>query len=197
MRRSIPLLLGLLLAAGCVSPDKPSPIRYFALDGRPEGEPSRVAAGLPLRLEHVRAPAYLEEKVLWRRSDVEVGFHEDRRWGEPPALLVEQALGRELFLRAGVARAADAAPTLAVSLRAFDEVLVPKHEARVTLALVLRGADRKVLLESEVSEGESVPGDDPAALAKAMDRALAAAVRNASNAISAALAAASRERPAG
>jgi ABC-type uncharacterized transport system auxiliary subunit len=197
--RPLVLLVGIALAAGCISaPESPPPVRYFSLEGRSEGEPSRVAAGLPLTLRHVRAPGYFSERIVWRRSDVEVGFYDDRRWSEPPAAIVERGLARELFVASGISRTEEKAPSLDVSVTGFEEVVTPEHEARVTLALLLRDAGGRTLLETTVSERRPVLGrDDPAAFANAMDQALGAALRSTVGAVSAALVASARERPAG
>ena len=198
MKRTTLGLFALALASGCIAtPEAPPPARWFALEGRGADEPGGLARGLPLRLRRVRAPAYLDEKVVWRRG-VEVGFYQDRRWAETPANLVERALGDQLFLAGGLVRGESKAPALEVTIARFEELVEPSHEARVALGLLLRDDAGRTLLEQTVFASESVPdGEDAAAaFARAMDRALGAALRDTSRAVTEALAAA-RERPAG
>jgi ABC-type uncharacterized transport system auxiliary subunit len=170
-------LLGVLAAlAGCFSPPPPPPeITYYRLEGQAAAVPM-VPPGSPLRLRHVRVPLYLDDRVVWRSSDVRVGFHAQRRWCEAPGLVVERALARALFARGGFVRAEEKAPVLEVEVDAFEEITAPRHEARVALDVRLVDAEGHSLPEVLVEETRPVPDDDPASFARAMDAALAAAV---------------------
>ena len=85
--------IGALLASACLSVSPPASPRYFTPTG--SGAVARVATEGPalrllLRLRHVRAAGHLKERIVWRHSDVEFGFHELRRWTQPPHRFVEQ-----------------------------------------------------------------------------------------------------------
>lgn len=114
------------------------PVRTF----RPEL--SEAAAGAPradapeLRLRRVVAAAHLRDRMAWRVSKVEYGFHEDLRWAEEPGAYADRALERALF-QSGACRRTEAPgrPAAEVELRAFEGVRSPSREAVVTLAVRL------------------------------------------------------------
>ena len=167
--------MGLLCA--CLLGGRPEAPRYFrpgpparvesALDGAP-GAGSTAPA---LRLHRVTSAAHLKERIVWRTSDVEFGFYDTRRWTELPAHYVEQRLSRQLFEVRGLRRAtAGRAPLLEVEL--FEEVLTPRHQARLELRVLL--FDRKGIarLERTFTTVEPIPGDDPVSVSRAIGRAL-------------------------
>ncbi|TDJ08406.1 MAG: hypothetical protein E2O71_04735 [Deltaproteobacteria bacterium] len=169
--------MGLLCA--CLLGGRPEAPRYFrpgpparvesALDGAP-GAGSTAPA---LRLHRVTSAAHLKERIVWRTSDVEFGFYDTRRWTELPAHYVEQRLSRQLFEVRGLRRAtAGRAPLLEVELLAFEEVLTPRHQARLELRVLL--FDRKGIarLERTFTTVEPIPGDDPVSVSRAIGRAL-------------------------
>lgn len=172
--------------SGCLSglvPGPPETPRYFRpdfLDAGPAGASGTAGqagrADLPLRLREVRASGGLGERIAWRASDVEVGFYEMLRWTDPPAVLVEQALARELYGRRGFERAASGqAPTLAVTVLAFEEVVAPAHEGRVALAVLLTESGR-TLVDHVVVTRRPVPDHEAPSLARALGEALYEAV---------------------
>ena len=174
--------------AGCLFPSPPAPPRYFA----PADPPAASEAGdagppVAVRLGVVRSPVHLREQITWRRSDVEYGFYEQRRWTELPATYVERALAHELFGdgRAAVPVRGDA-PVVTATVQAFEEVLAPVHAARVELAIVVSDA-RCVLLRGTFAASRPLDGDDPVALARSIGAALDEVARSAVDAIRAAV----------
>lgn len=167
-----------LFAAGCL-PSPPPPPRLFTPEiAPPTGAP---AAPAEVRVAPVRSPVYLREQMTWRRSDVEIGLSDQRRWSELPATYVERALVRAL----GGSERDVGAPVVATELLAFEEVLQPVHEARVEIAVeVVDG--RCTWLRRSFAAARPLGADDPAAVARATGEALdevadaaAAAIRSA------------------
>ncbi len=185
----------LLALVGCPSaPERPRYIEPASalLGGAPPAAPASASG--TVRLRSVDAAAALERRVLWRLSDVELGYSGEEQWTEAPATYVGQALGRELFEVRGVTRGSgpDAA-VLDVVVRRFEEDRREGgHRARVVLTLVLCGADGRGLLERTVDVERPVQGDQVEAMAAAMGAALDAAARAGADAVLAALAAPAR-----
>jgi ABC-type uncharacterized transport system auxiliary subunit len=173
-------LLGLLLL-GCLPDARVAHPRYFSLVPPSESiDPPAAAtdAGPLLRLRRVQAASYLRERIVWRRSETEVGFYELARWTQPPAQWVEQWLARELFGARGLRRAlAGPYPLLQVNTLAFDEVLEPERAARVELTAWLTDRSGISLLERTYAAEKPVERDQPEALARAMGAALADVVQ--------------------
>lgn len=175
----------LLLTAACSGPP---PIRYF----RPQGaeRPSRarpvvLADDGTVRLAPVTGAVALRDRIMWRRSDVELGYYENERWTEPPAGYLARAVTRELFEVRRVPRGGRMAPLEAVvTLTAFEEVLLPKHSARVAISVSLVDtAAQRSLLERTVEAVEPVAAETSEAMARAMSSAFDRAVVAACDAI--------------
>jgi uncharacterized lipoprotein YmbA len=183
-------LAAAVVLTGCLLPAPPDPPRYFtpigaADDAPPPPPPARRMPAI--RLAPVRAPVYLRELMTWRRSNVEYGFYEQRRWAELPAVYVERALARELFVVQGIPESGAAdAPLVAIELRSFDEVLSPAHEAVVALDVTL-ARNGCVLLRRDVEARRSLVGDDPVAIARGVGEALDEAARTTGDAVRRAL----------
>ena len=188
MRRAICTTVALALA-GCLLPTPPPPPRSFA-PALPGSERVLAAPPVPaaLRIGSVRGPLHLREPMTWRRSDVEYGFYEQRRWTELPATYVERALERELG--GGSTVAADA-PVVTAEVRAFEEVLAPVHEARVAVAVELVDG-RCVRLRRTFSASRPLTDDDPVAVARGIGEALDDVARAVGTAVREALAARDR-----
>jgi uncharacterized lipoprotein YmbA len=132
-----------------------------------------------LRLHHVRAGDLLKERIVWRRSDVELGLHEQLRWAELPSHYVRVALEQELYVRQGFLRRGGTASTeLEVELTAFEEVRVAPQGARVGLALTTNGTAGARLQLDETAPFPA-DADSAAAVARAMGAALQQAARRA------------------
>jgi cholesterol transport system auxiliary component len=145
MRRSffvILLALSSPLASGCALLSKSDPVvpRYFSpelADASPAAKPEG-ARQLSVRLGRVGGGSYLKERIVYRGSDHEFGFYEDRRWTERPEVYLQRALEGSLFEERSVRRSlAATAPTLTADLVEFEEVrgAVPKVRLRVAYAL--------------------------------------------------------------
>ena len=174
--RAHPLLAGALaalLAAGCALTSKNEPIvpRYFSPD-RP-GDAARLGPRPPalleeLRLGRVTSASHLDERLVYRDSDYELGYYQERRWTEAPDGYLKRRLSRALFEERGLRRVVGgAAATLEVELIAFDEIRVPKRIARVQVIVRLSGP-RLVRWE------ETLTVDQPLAAASKGDGADAA-----------------------
>ena len=182
MRSRTSLIVGALLLGACLPEARLVEPRYFTplepVVATPGQTGPRETTGPLLRLRRVSAAAHLRDRIVWRRSEVEFGFRELRRWTQPPAQLVERWLARELFERRGLRRAlAGPHPTLEVEVQAFDEVLGPAHAARVQLLARLTDARGVSLHERTYDVERPLEGRDPGAIARAMGEALAEALR--------------------
>jgi ABC-type uncharacterized transport system auxiliary subunit len=173
-RGGVALRVLLCVLAGCLLPKPPPSPRYFApgpSSGEPQGPPVAVRLGI------VRSPIYLREQMTWRRSDVEYGFYEQRRWTELPATYVERALVHELSPTGGTAVGGTTdAPLVTVTLRAFEDVLTPVHEARVALAVEVEDA-RCVGLRRTFAATRPLATNEPEAVASGIGEALDDVVR--------------------
>ena len=175
------LLLGMVVLAGCF---RPAPPRYFA----PDVPAAQDARGpVRVRLGIVRSPIHLRESITWRRSEVEYGFYEQRRWTELPSTYVERALYRELFPAGGPVPVAADVPVLTAEVRAFEEVLGPVHEARVALAVTVADS-RCIWLRRTFEATRPLSSDDPDALARALGESLDEVARTTGDAVRKALA---------
>ena len=186
--RSLAGLACLATLAGCFLPAPPASPRYFAPDVPAAAHPAATApAPAAVRLGVVRSPLHLREQMTWRRSDVEYGFYDQRRWTELPSAYVERALVRELFAAGVPATPAADGPVLTAEVRAFEEVLAPVHEARVAVAVEL-GDARCVRLRRTFAASRPLDGDDPTAVARGVGEALDEVVRAIGEAVRQALA---------
>ena len=180
-----------LLAVGCLPEPRVAAPRYFTPvtpEEEAEARPSPGLQGPLLRIRRVRAAAHLRERIVWRRSEAEFGFHELRRWTQRPADLVERWLARELFERRGLRRAlAGPYPILALEVQSFDEVLEPARAARVQLLARLTDAQGVSLHERTYTVERPLDGRDPGLLARSMGQALARALRQVGDDIEGAL----------
>ena len=181
---TVVLFLGL---AGCLFPAPPDAPRYFSPDGwtAPSDSPPRAVG---VQLAPVRSPLHLREMMAWRRSDVEFGFYEQRRWTELPATYVERALAREL---GAVGRepttGSPAAPLVTAELRAFEEELAPEHAARVALAVtVIDGSC--VRLRQTFAATRPLATNDPTVIARTIGEALDEVVQATGTAVRSAVA---------
>lgn len=187
-RSNVPAALGLAALAvaqlaGCALTSKSDALifHYYTMDGvsqraRPRAEAPRET-GPGLRLGRVAAASHLEDKIVYRSSEHELGFYEEHRWSEEPAEFLERALARELFEARGLSRVvAGRAPTLEVELIAFEEIQKPKHVARVELIVVLHD-EQRVGLQETLRFEKPLPDDEAVGvLAEALSEAMKEAV---------------------
>ena len=187
------LLLGLSpLLGGCLSlGSDPIEIQHYRLGPLPgessaePGAPPAAAAPSdrslaassdartgelpPLRLPPVRGPAYVSDRIVWRRSSHEAGYYEDRRWLERPESVVERAVSHELYEVHEVPLSTlGRAHRLELTLTAFEEVLQP-HETWISAQVVLTDATGAALLVRTVEAHHPVQGESGEAIAAAMN----------------------------
>jgi cholesterol transport system auxiliary component len=168
---SVLLALALTGCGALLNKAEPMNVRYFT----PvlEGVPTTAGAvqALPLRLGRIDSSEHLLERMAYRTSEHEIGYHEGFRWTERPDSYFRRALGRELFEKQRFAHVvAGVAPTLEAELVAFEE-LRERKAVRVEARLLVHDG-RRVLLERTVRVEESRSDDTPAAVAEALSRAL-------------------------
>lgn len=180
---ALALALVTLGAAGCTSPGA----RFF----RPPHELPQVAPltseSPTLTLIATAAGQHLGDRLMWRRSEVELGFSDQERWTQPPARYVDRALSDALFVQRGLRRVERGAPALAVELVAFEEVLLPEHVARVELRVLLLDAEGAALFERSVASSRPVAREQAEAAAEALGAALDAVAQELAEAVQAAL----------
>ena len=179
-------LPALLLLSGCFG-GAPDPPRYFKpLQASPAPPGAKPAEGRRLELSSVSAGEHLRDRIVWRKSDVELGFYDLERWTEAPAVYLQRALATELFERRGLRRATRAPQlTLFVELRAFEEVLLPKHTARVRIGASLLDANQTAVWERTFAADRAVKSEDPEAFARAIGAALTRVVDELAGAVEA------------
>jgi cholesterol transport system auxiliary component len=147
MSRAAIIVLVLLLAplTACAllgKADALSP-RYFdpSSDERaaPRTPPRVDGAARPaVRLGRVVASEHLKERLVYRASNEEISFYDDRRWTEQPESYLRRALARALFEDSGLRQVVSGAgPTLEAEMTAFEEVRGPKPFVRVSITVVL------------------------------------------------------------
>ena len=122
---------------GCALTSKSDPMmpRYFSPDdarGRghlaasTKGEHDDESHGAELRLGRITAASYLGERIVYRESNYELGYYEERRWTERPEAYLRRAVARALFEDRGVRRVVSGAgPTLDVELSELAELRSP------------------------------------------------------------------------
>jgi cholesterol transport system auxiliary component len=110
---------------------------------------------------------------VYRDSDHELGYYEDRRWTERPETYLRRALARALFEDRGLLRVVSGmAPTLEAELVAFEEIRAPAHKVRMQVIITLDD-DRVGYLEQTITTEQDVPSDDNgAAVATALSATL-------------------------
>ena len=186
-------LVSLMALVGCgalLGKSDPMNVRYFTpTSPGPAGLASAGAAsGLPLRLGRIEGAEHLRERMAFRTSEHELGYHEGLRWTERPETYFRRALGRELFESGRFAPViGGVVPTLDAELLAFED-LRERKAVRVE-ARVLLSDGRQVLLE-RTFRMEAPRGDEkPQAIAEALSRALQACVAGIAGEVQSALSA--------
>lgn len=177
-------LLAALLASSCLDlkPAPPPPVRYLTVPavggsgvGAPEPEDPR------LRLSPVLASAALGDRLVQRISDYEVRFVDSIRFADAPDVLVRRALSAELYQRGGFVPSDVAPRSLEVELVAFEEVLGPRHEARIALVVRVVGGAGAAAEERRIEARSPIEGSDAALVAEALALALESAAAEAAD----------------
>lgn len=201
MKNRPPLLLApaLLLLAGCSLFPRPLvPVHYYSIDPPALKPRAGLARGQQvLSVRTLTADSRYRERIVVRKGGLAVGFHEYDRWVDAPAEMVTAVLRRTLEA-AGVAgtvvddrlvRRPDL--TLDGRLTRFDEVHAePAWTADCEVELVLKQADEgTVLLAARFAVSRPAKARTTAAVAEAMNAAVADVAAQAADAIAKALAA--------
>jgi cholesterol transport system auxiliary component len=184
--RSAVLLAGVaaLFAAGCALTSKSDPAvpRYFSPERASDLAPSKVSApasSVELRLGRVGHASHLEERVVYRDSEYELGYYQERHWTESPEQYLKRRLARVLFEDRGLHQVVGgAAATLEMELLAFEEIRSPRRLARVQVLVRLQD-QRAVRWEETLTVEEPVApsaADDAGAMVAALGVALRAVV---------------------
>jgi cholesterol transport system auxiliary component len=177
--RQLAVLFACLLP-GCnsalLSKSAPLDVRYFS----PPPTSGAAERALPpdttrpeLRLGRISAAPHIGRRIVFRSDAHEVGYYEKLRWTESPDEYVRWDLVQTLFEREGLVRVVSgAAPTLDVELVAFEEVMEPKHVARVILTATLVDGRHERYGRTFVIERPISAKDDPASTVEALSSAL-------------------------
>jgi uncharacterized lipoprotein YmbA len=153
------MLVALALSAlsGCALTGKSDPLspRYFSPELASGPAPAaRRSTGAELRLGRVTSSGYLTDRIVYRTSEHELGFYEERRWTERPEAHLRRALGRSLFEQGGLVRVVSgAAPTLDIELTGFEEIRAAARQDPVARAraTILVSDGRSVLREQTIT----------------------------------------------
>lgn len=169
----------LLAICGCALTSKSEPMhpRFFAADYAFDEPKQRLGRGIRVRLGRVTSADYLRQKMVFRRSAYELGYHEEDRWTERPEAYLERMLTRALFEVHGFERAVSgASPTLDAQLLAFEEWQSAPRRAHVEVKISLYddGASRSE--KTLTFEQPILPDQDADAVARALSVALGRAV---------------------
>ena len=177
-----PALLAALLLAGlsaCSIAPGPAPVaRYFAPELPAPAAHDGPSAGT-INVRQVTASTHLGQRIAWRASDVEYGYHEYLRWTEGPQDYVADALEAVLFQSGRFERTRrSGTPALVVHLHAFEEVHEADggHDVAIELTAMLEMDDGRITVDRRYSgRAEASPAhvDDPAEVVRALSRLLA------------------------
>lgn len=182
--RAAGALLCALLTGGCALLTKQEPLapRYFSAEPSeqtsPQPNPPADGAGSPrdLKLGRVTSASYLGERLVFRDSEYELGFYDDRRWTEKPEDYFRRALSRALFEQGAFRRVVSGGgPTLECELVELAELRAPAHVARARVHFILFDA-RSVRTEATVTVDLPIAAGKSAAEAPASVAALARAL---------------------
>jgi ABC-type uncharacterized transport system auxiliary subunit len=183
------VVLGIAGCGALLDKAEPLNVRYFAptlAEVHDSGGASSQGQAQALRLGRIQASDHLRERIAYRVSESELGYHEALRWTEAPDAYFRRALGRELFESGRFEHViAGVAPQLEAELTAFED-LRAKSAVRVE-ARVLVHDGRQVVLERTFRVEESRKDDSPTAIAEALSRALQKCVAQISSEIDNAL----------
>lgn len=167
--------------AGCLGPREFIPIRYYSIDHLPPTRP-QVSHSRPVTLgvQPFTAATRYRDRILYRVSDVEVGFYEFDRWVEPPEEMVTRvmtAVLRASRLFRQVTSAGNVQPPawiLSGEVTRFDETRAAAgSRAECWLRLELRHArDERLLWSEALTAEEPLTAETPEALAQAMSQAV-------------------------
>jgi ABC-type uncharacterized transport system auxiliary subunit len=195
MKRTILLLLGVLVLAGCITQNPYIPVRRYQIDESPLiTAPREKAIDASIAVLDLRSRPRYEQRMLRRDTSGEITYKEYDRWVEQPAEMAGSLMMRALtesgaFRNVGPARSSRSSQYVVDGdIISFDQVTSGKeNHAEFAARLELRRVDDGRILWSETFE-KSVPmaADTGAALADAMSKAAREAITDAAGKIAAA-----------
>jgi ABC-type uncharacterized transport system auxiliary subunit len=171
----------LCLLGGCLGRSDFTPIRYYSIDSLPVTVP-RATRSWPVLLgvRPFTAATRYRDRILYRLSEVEIGFYEYDRWVEPPEEMVTRVVA-SMVRASGLFRQVVAVDNvqlpawiLSGELTRFDEVRESGgSRAECWLRVELRRARDEQLLWSDIIRA-AIPltVETPETLAQAMSRAV-------------------------
>jgi len=170
-----------LVVAGCALTSKSEPIvsHYYSPERPADVDRASIrSSGSPaeLRLGRVSSASHIEERLVYRDSEYELGYYQERRWTEAPEQYLKRRLARVLFEERGLRQVVGGpAATLEMELVAFEEIRAPKRVARVQVIVRLED-QRTVRWEETLTVDQpmaaSPVGETPAAMVAALGAAL-------------------------
>jgi len=189
------LTLVLGTVAGCALTSKSDPLtpRYFSPDESRSRAPVAAVASTSerdaetqtteLRLGRITAASYLGERIVFRDSNYELGYYEERRWTERPEAYLRRAVARALFEDRGLRRVVSGVgPALDIELSELAELRSPPV-VRVRATYVLYD-ERLVRRQATITIERPIPdATTPSKSAETSARAMADALGDAVNQI--------------
>ena len=179
-------MLVLVGLSGCLGSRTSPPVRYYSIDGLSATVDTAtrtwpVTLGVRVFGEATR----YRDRMLYRVSEVEVGFYEFDRWVEPPGEMVTRVVMAHLRasgLFRQITAALDASASawvLSGDVLRFDEVRSASgRHATCRLQLELRRVrDEQLLWSDVITTTAALTDDTPTALARAMSEAVQRAAR--------------------
>lgn len=187
----------LAIGNGCALTSKADPvnIRYFDPERTPpsptrgaRSDSAGVNSPVSVRLGRVQSGHHLRERIIYQNSEYELGYHDDLRWLERPAVYAERAIVRALFERRATQRVLGAsAPTLEVEVSAFYQVRTSKGDYAFVQLDARLSEVNAVIWQNTFSAREAAAGSDIEAVVAAMAGALEGAAESLAQGVSAAL----------
>jgi len=173
-----------LLTAGCALTSKSEPIapRYFSPERPADATRANAAppaVPLELRLGRVYGSSHLDERLVYRDSDYQLGYYDERRWTEEPAEYLRRRLARVLFEERGLKHVVGGiGPSLEVELTGFEEIRAPRRVARVQMTARLQDA-RVVRWEETLTIDQPITDNTTGDIADSMVAAIGVALTTA------------------
>lgn len=169
------------LLTGCLGSRSYTPVNYYSIEPAADSTPQATRAwAMPLGIQPFTAATRYRDRILYRLSEVEVGFYEYARWVEPPQEMVTHVVATTLRA-SGLFRQVRQADHIRLpawilngTLLRFDEVRTANaNYAECWLRLQLRRAQDEQLLWGDTLKSRiALTRKTPAALATAMSRAV-------------------------
>lgn len=164
---------------GCGSVRVP-PTKYYKLDVPLAQVPVGPSAPATLRIEPFRIAAWLrQDRIVYSRSPVEVGYYEYHHWAEPPSASITKAFAEQLRMRR-VFQSVDISDggekadyILRGTIDRLQEVDYPGDvRVQVSISAELEDATRQQIIWSSTASSESsVAQSDVQAVVTAMSQA--------------------------